>query len=211
MSNEVSIVIADDHPLLLKGLEDHLGRCGYSNISSASDGCKAKELILNHNPELAILDIDMPCMTGIEVARDCRSSDSNTKIILLSYLKDPEFILQAKDANISGYLIKEDALMDLERCIRSVMRGELFYSLQLREVDVSQMNMTMQSLNELTPSELKILRLISTGNSSREIKDLLGVSQRTVEKHRSNIIHKLNLSSQAFSLTQWAMENKSLI
>jgi len=209
--NDTKLLLADDHPLLLKGLAEYLQEHGFHHVALAKDGRDAKQKILDFQPDAAILDIDMPYMTGIELAKWCQSQQLSTKIILLTYLKDPAFILEAKENNISGYVIKDDAMTELIRCIRVVLKGDRYFSLKLKAIDINDFSDMRTLLKSLTRSEMKILKLIDQGLSSRDISERLDVATRTVEKHRSNIIFKLGIQGQSNALNQWLLEHKSLI
>jgi DNA-binding NarL/FixJ family response regulator len=208
---EIKLVLADDHPLILKGLAEYLHECGFEHVETASNGQMAMDKIITLNPDLAILDIDMPLMTGLEVAQKSKELGIQTKFILLSYLKDPEFILQAKEANIYGYIIKEDALQELIRSIEHVIRGEWYFSQKLSQINTHEVSSVREAIKSLTPSEVKILKLIAEGMTSKTISDALNVSRRTVEKHRSNIISKLNIDGNSHTLTLWLLDNKSML
>src|SRR5690606_34602856 len=122
------IVIADDHPILLEGLYNQLVKLGYTDLFKAVNGSEALQLIMEENPDIAILDIEMPIMDGLSITKHCKEVDSNTKFIILSYHKEAEFIAKAKSLNISGYILKEDALTEIENCIRAILNGKEYYS-----------------------------------------------------------------------------------
>src|SRR5690606_7169887 len=187
-----SIIIADDHPLLLKGLNDFLVEKGYNIVGSGRDGREAYNLIVQKNPDIAILDIQMPFMSGIEVAQKCKSNSIPTRIVLITLHKETELYQKAKELNIFGYILKEFALEEIELCIQKVKEGEPFFSSKIKEAIVGQ-TMDDEKLNSLTPSEKKILQMIAQDKTNREIASELFISHRTVEKHRSNIIVKLDL------------------
>lgn len=211
MSNQhqIKVVIADDHAFLLKGLSEHLQSRDHKVVGEATNGQDALDLIIQLNPDVAILDIEMPSLSGFSIADYCKKHNLLTKIIILSFHKEPEFVHQAKHLGISGYLLKEDTSDEIFECIDAVHNGQSYFSKNL-EMKPDGANMTGQ-LNQLTPSELKILRLIAQAKSTTEIAEMLFISERTVEKHRSNIVNKLGLSGQPNSLTNWAIERKSLI
>lgn len=202
------IVIADDHPILLEGLYNQLVNLGYTDLHKANNGGEALQLIIMENPDIAILDIEMPIMDGLSITKHCKEVNSQTKFIILSYHKEAEFIAKAKALNISGYILKEDALTEIEICISTILKGKEYYSRIFDSVDVKSANSTLELLANLSPSELKILKLIAQSFSSKEISDQLFISERTVEKHRSNIIIKLNLKGKTNALFEWAFENK---
>lgn len=205
------IVIADDHPLLLEGLYNQLINLGFDKLYKASNGSEALQLIIEEKPDIAILDIEMPIMDGLSITKHCKELKSETKFVILSYHKEVEFIVKAKSLNISGYILKEDALTEIKNCIRSILNGEEYYSKVFDAADVKNAKSTIDLIESLSPSELKILKLIAQSYSSKDISDQLFISERTVEKHRSNIILKLNLKGKTNSLFEWAIENKNAL
>ncbi|UAB81727.1 response regulator transcription factor [Marixanthomonas sp. SCSIO 43207] len=203
---ERTIITADDHPLLLKGLNDFLLEKGYNIIGSAHDGRDAYNLIAKEKPSIAILDIQMPHMSGIEIAKKCKENNIATKIVLITLHKEKELYIKAQELNIFGYVLKEFALEEIENCINTVTLGDKYFSPKIKEL-LDGILFSDSSLNALTPSEKKILKLIANDKTNKEIASLLFISHRTVEKHRSNIISKLNLEPKTNSLLIWAKEN----
>ena len=207
----ISIVVADDHPMLLKGLNDELINSGYSVIGQADNGIQALELILKLQPEIAFLDIDMPILNGFEVIKMAREKGSETKFIILSFHKESYYLVQAKTFQIDGYLLKEDSFFEIERCIDEVMEGNVYFSKSIDKQPILQASEELKRLNLLTLSETKILKLIAQEISNQDIADFLSISIRTVEKHRSNIIDKLGLKKENNVLTNWALVNRGAI
>ena len=203
-----SIIIADDHPLLLKGLQDFLTEKGHNIIGSASNGKDAFKLILKHQPEIAILDIRMPFMTGIEIAKACKDK-VKTKIILITFEKNGVLYHQAKSLNIFGYLLKEFALSEIEACLKSAYTDTPYFSTEIENHFSDKKNSL--NINLLTPAEKRVLKLIGQNKSAKEIADVFGISDRTIEKHKSNIIKKLGLDSHRNNLLIWAKENSELL
>ncbi len=201
-----SIITADDHPLLLKGLNDLLIEKGYDLIGSGVDGREAYNLIVQKKPDIAILDIQMPYMSGLEIAKQCNTKQLNTRIVLITLHKEPELYQKAKELNIFGYILKEFALEEIEICIQNVKEGNPFFSAKIKESIGEQVSDAVWTT--LTPSEKKIINLISQGKTNKEIASDLFISSRTVEKHRSNIISKLELESKTNCLLIWAKENQ---
>lgn len=202
-----SIIIADDHPLLLKGLNDFLSEKNYNIVGSGNDGREAFNLIAKLKPDIAILDIQMPFMSGLEIAKKCKSSGCETRIVLITLHKEKELYNKAQELGIFGYILKESALEEIETCIKSVWEGVPYFSQKITEM-LKQHSEEDEALNNLTPSEKKILKLIARNKTNKEIASLLFISYRTVEKHRSNIINKLNLEPKTNSLLSWAKENQ---
>lgn len=205
------IVIADDHPFLLEGLYNRLYSLGYTDLFKAMNGTEALKLIDEHQADLAILDIEMPYMDGLSVAKHFKDKNVATKFIILSYHKEPEFIARAKNLNISGYILKEDALSEIENCIKTVLSNNEYYSKVFDTLKESGKKSTLDLIDDLSPSELKILKLIAQKKSSKDISEMLFISERTVEKHRSNIISKLQLKGKTNGLLNWVVEYKKLL
>lgn len=208
--DELRVVIADDHAFLLQGLSDHLISKGIDVVGQAQDGTQALKLITDLEPDIAILDIEMPYLSGFAIAEICKQKAMLTKVVILSFHKEPDFIHQAQRLGISGYILKEDASNEIYQCIEAIVRGENYFSKKLTGQLENQED-RLGLVGKLTPSERKILRLVAQKLSTQEIADQLFISERTVEKHRSNIVGKLGLSGQSNSLTEWALENKIIL
>ncbi|NJX16047.1 response regulator [Tamlana crocina] len=207
-----SILIADDHPLMLRGLTDFLTSQGYNIVGSAEDGNAAYNLIVKLKPEIAILDIRMPLKSGLEIAEACQKNHLPTKIILITFDKEEELYDQAKAFNVYGYILKEFAIEEIETCIKHVVNGTPYFSEEIAEyLKASQTALRPEILDLLTKSEIKIVKLISENYTSQEIANELSISVRTVDKHRSNIVHKLKLDNKPTSLFVWANKNKDFL
>ncbi len=207
-----SIIIADDHPLMLRGLNDFLNSKGYNIIGSASDGQEAYNLIVKLKPDIAILDIRMPYKTGLEVAEECLKNNLETKIILITFDKGEELYDKAKDLNVFGYILKEFAIEEIETCIENVKEGHPYFSDEIATyLTESIPHARPDEIKLLTKSELKILKYIAANKTSQDIAGILKISFRTVTTHRSNIVHKLKLENRPSSLYLWASKNKDLL
>lgn len=205
---EITVIIADDHHLLLSGLEMELKNYGYTVLAKATDGAMAFQKIVTHKPKVALLDISMPNMTGLEVVAACQNINLSTKFILLSFHKEAGFVAQAKKQGVHGYLSKEDPFKEVDYCIQEVINGKTYFSELITKNSQGQESQLLSLLQLLTPSEVAILKLISQGKTSTEIAEQKFVSKRTIDKHRANIIHKLELSD---SVGDWAQKNKVFI
>ncbi|WP_412561797.1 response regulator [Winogradskyella sp. MIT101101] len=201
-----TIIIADDHPLVLKGLEEYLFEKEFNVLASAKNGKEALSLIKAHNPDIAILDIKMPFYTGLQIAEKCKKSKLPTKIILITFEKDEKIYNEAKSLGIYGYVLKEFALDEIENCIASVIKNKPYFSPEL--LAYIEVDSAPEKLNSLTKTELKILKLITENKTAREIAEELFISPRTVEKHKSNTIRKLEIEKTPNSLLIWAKENQ---
>ncbi|PKV49868.1 LuxR family two component transcriptional regulator [Aquimarina sp. MAR_2010_214] len=204
MTKNISIILADDHPLILEGNTTFLTNKGYIIKGVATNGNDAYNMISKQQPNIAILDMDMPILNGIEVAEACKTNQIKTKIIILSLHKSEE-IVEAVGKSIDGYILKDDALSELIKCIDTVFLNKQYISSVLVNSDL--FDTKNEVIKRLTISEVKILRLIAKNMTSQEIANCLFLSKRTVEKHRSNILKKLELDSNLHSLVLWAQKN----
>ena len=200
-----SIVIADDHPLVLKGLYDFLSEKNYNVVATAKNGKEALSLIKAHNADIAILDIQMPFYSGIEIAKICKEENLPTKISLITFEKDKSVYDQAKSLNVYGYILKEFALDEIEHCIAAMEDGKPYFSPELSEFIES--NDNSEKLQRLTSTEKRILQLIADNLTAKEIADELNISIRTVEKHKRNIRIRLEMDSKSTSMFLLAKNN----
>lgn len=207
-----TIVIADDHPLMLRGLSDFITSRGFKIIGSAADGQAAYNLILKLKPDLALLDIRMPQMTGLDVAEACFKNEVNTKIILITFDNEEHLFDKARAYNVYGYILKEFAVEEIETCIEHALKGEPYFSEEIATYLNSKVSYSSNSLLEmLTPTEIKVVKLLSDKLTTTEIAEQLRCSPRTIEKHRSNIVKKLNLKKSHNELMLWANVNKEIL
>lgn len=200
-----TIIIADDHPLVLKGLHDFLVEKKFNVLASAKNGKEALTLIKAHVPDIAILDIKMPFLTGLQIAEKCKADKLPTKIVLITFEKDENTYKQAKAIGVYGYVLKEFALEEIENCIVSVIENKAYFSPEL--ITYLKVNHPPEKLKALTEAEINVLKLISKSKTAKEIAKDLFISSRTVEKHKSHIRTKLVLSSKSESLYLFAKEN----
>ena len=210
MNHEIKILVADDHPMLLKGLLNELVDQNYNVLEGATNGAQALDLIVSQQPDIAILDINMPLLSGFEVIKKCKEKSIATRFIILTSYKEKGFVLKAKKLNISGYLLKDEPFFEIKRCIQSVLNGDFYSSKVFDDILNNEISPQLEKIKFLSPSERTILRLIAQEKSSKEIAELLTISYRTVQKHRSNNIAKLDLSSDSDALSIWANKNKEL-
>ncbi len=204
-----TIIIADDHPLVLKGLQDFLVEKEFNVLASAKNGKEALNLIRAHTPDIAILDIKMPFLTGLQIAEKCKADKLPTKIILITFEKDEKTYHVAKTLGIYGYVLKEFALEEIENCIASVIKDTAYFSPEL----IAYLNVSNppEKLKSLTEAEKKVLKLISESKTAKEIAKELFISSRTVEKHKSHIRTKLVLGSKSEHLYLFAKENSEYL
>jgi DNA-binding NarL/FixJ family response regulator len=204
----VSVLIADDHPLFLKGIRSFLIDQKFQIVAEATDGGEALDLIDKLKPDLAILDYEMPVKTGLEVARYIKAARIPTKVIFLSFHRDPLFLQLAKIEHVGGFISKAFDPKDLLKCIDVVLRGGQYFGIG-RDQASNVLNDSKGQL--LTRSELRIAKYVADGLTTKEIAETLSIAERTVDKHRSNIIKKLSLDNRPNALLIWAQKNKELI
>lgn len=211
MRSQISIVVAEDHPLMLKSIVAELEQLGYNVIGKANNGAQALELITELKPVIAFLDVELPHLNAYEIVSKSRAVNSITKYIFITYHKESGFLVQAKNMQIEGYLLKEDALDKIDTCILQVSKGHNYYSPTQQEAIKTSIAKELQDINQLSPSERTIIRLISQHKSSQNIAEILSISQRTVQKHRTNIIKKLNLSGTSNPIETWIAEHLQIV
>ena len=215
MDKEIKIVIADDHPIFRNGLKQIIDfDKRIKIIGEADNGQKALELITELKPDVAILDIDMPKKTGLEVLKELK--DSEVKIIFLTMYAEEDIFEEAMNHGIKGFVLKDSAVSDIVDFIFSVHEDKYYISpsvsnfLMNRRKKLNELKNNNPLLQNLTMAEKKILKFISENKTSKEIADILFISYRTIENHRANISGKLNLKG-SHSLVKFAIENKALL
>lgn len=207
----------DDHPLFRTGLRNVIQNdARFQLIGEAADGEAAWQSIQAMKPDVAVLDINLPGITGLEVARKIYNQKLSTRVIILTMLKEEDLINRALDFGVSGFVLKENAVEDIVTAIATAAIGEHYLSpavsgyLIRRRRRAESLAATRPGLDDLTKAERRILKLISEKKTSREIATQLSISPRTVEAHRANISVKLDLRG-SHSLLQFALENRSAL
>lgn len=215
MNNEIQIVMADDHPIVRQGLRQTIeADAALKIVAEAGDGKTALSLIVQHQPAVAVLDIDMPEQDGFSVARAVRQQNLGVEIVFLTIHREEELFQAALDLGAKGYVLKDSAVTDIVAAIKSVAAGQPYISPQLssyllkRSKSVAELNARKPGLEDLTPTERRILKLIAQDKSSKEIAAELFISHRTVETHRTNISRKLELHGN-LALVKFALEHKA--
>ena len=196
------VLVADDHSMFRQGLVAMLAENdGMEIVGQASRGDEALQMIRDLRPDVAILDVSMPGATGIEVAQALTEARSETRVVLLTMHADATHARQAVDAGASGYVLKSSVFDELLQAVATALEGGLFLtaSLTARVIRGDQRP-------ALTPRELEILGLIADGKTSRTIARKLGITVRTVETHRANMMTKLDVDNAA-ALVRFAVEN----
>ena len=213
MADEIRILLADDHPVVRRGLKTSIEEDpSLKVIAEAGDGVEALDLIRKHKPQLAILDIDMPRLDGLGVAKEVRRLQLDTQMIFLSFHQDEDIVRAVLSAGGKGYLVKDSAMQEIVVAVRTVVSGKTYVSstiaVQLLAGPDSSGESSQNSLiRDLTASERRILQLIAEGLSSKEIGNELSIHYRTVENHRTNICRKLKIEG-ANALLRFAVQYK---
>jgi two-component system response regulator NreC len=198
----IRIIVAEDHAVMRRGLRLVLeGQKDFQVVGEASDGREAVALAESLKPNVAVLDITMPNMNGIEAASQISAKQLGMAIVVLSMHSDEGYVLRALKAGARGYLLKESPEADFIQAIRSVIQGKAFFSPAVSRLLVEDYVRQLQdkdiedSYDLLTPRERELLQLIAEGKSNKDVANMLNLSLYTVETHRGNIMEKLNLHS----------------
>lgn len=192
------ILLADDHTIVRNGIKHILTQEGFTVVGEASNGRDAVQMTKDLIPDLAILDFAMPLLNGIDAARQIRQVSPRTKILLLTMYEDEPYVLRALRAGVNGYILKTQATADLVESIRSIVHGGLYLSPMISESVVkAALVRNEQEWDPLTPREREVLQLIAEGKSNKQISLDLGMSVKTVDSHRRNLMVKLDIHETA--------------
>lgn len=212
----IKIVIADDHPIFRRGLAEILASTrDFRVIGEVENGARALELVEQSSPDVAILDLDMPVLDGIAVAKMIHERRLPVKVIFLTMHRNQSVVRSMNKIGVSGYVLKDAVLDEIVDCIRAVINGEQFLGSGLGQRDSSGVPSTIgistiDDINELSQTERKVLSEIARSRSNREIARDLFISVRTVETHRYNICSKLHIKGP-HALLRFALANKDII
>lgn len=188
------LLLADDHVMVRQGLRAILNQEGFEVIGEATDGLEAVKGCEALGPDVAVLDISMPVLNGVDAARQIKKARPKTKIILLTMYTGDRFILQSLRAGVSGYVLKSKATAELVDAIDAVSRGEIYLSAGVsRTVVMAFLSKTELPSDHLSDRERQVLQLIAEGKSTKQIGSILFISAKTVESHRTNIMQKLQI------------------
>jgi two-component system, NarL family, response regulator NreC len=198
ISMPTRVLLADDHQVVREGLKALLEKQGYQVSAEASNGRDAVRLALQTRPDVAILDIAMPVLNGLDAAREIVQQLPSTRAILLTMHAEKGYVLEGLRAGIKGFVTKTHAAEDLIRAIREALRGTTYLSPEVSEAVVESFRTNQElSPDPLTPRERQVLQLIAEGRSSKEVAAVLNISVKTAETHRSRILEKLDIHEVA--------------
>jgi two-component system, NarL family, response regulator NreC len=192
------LLLADDHALVRQGLKAFLERQGFQVVCEASNGQEALQMAAKARPDVAIVDISMPLLNGIDVACELRESSSKAKVILLTKHDEDQYVTDALRAGVSGYVLKSQVANDLVHAIQEVCRGSVYLSPSIsRAVVGAYLSKSDLPADRLSAREHQVLQLVGEGKSTKEVAKHLGVSVKTVESHRARLMRKLDLHETA--------------
>ncbi len=205
------VLIADDHGIVRSGLRLLLERQGdIEVIGEAADGAEARELAVRERPDLAILDVRMPKLTGLQATREIKQQAPDVAVLILSMHDDERYLFEALRAGAAGYVLKTQADTDLLDAVRAVERGEPFLTPEAQRAVIKEMlEHGPDGADQLTPREEEIVKLVAEANTTRQIAEILHLSEKTVENHRANAMRKLGMRDRV-ELVRYAIR-KGLI
>lgn len=216
-NKKIKIIIADDHPIFRKGLRKIIEADNEIEIlGEAENGESALNKILDLKPDIALLDIDMPKLTGIQVLKELKKRKVNIKTIFLTVYSDESIFDEAMNLGILGYVLKDSAISDIINCIKSVADEKYYITPSLSDFLINlknklkRMEENKPALNRLTKTEMNVLSLLAEGKTSRQIGEKMFISHKTVDNHKANISDKLELRGM-HSLIKFAIENKAIL
>jgi two-component system, NarL family, response regulator NreC len=201
------VVLADDHAVVREGIKAILQQEGLQVVGEAPDGRTAVKLCESSQPDLAILDVAMPQLNGLDASREIRRSCPAVTILLLTMHPDETYVLAAIRAGVSGYVLKHTAAVNLLEAIDCVIRGEMYLSPAVSKIVVNALLSNASDVQEpLSVREREVLQLVAEGCNMRSIGETLGISARTAETHRARIMDKLNIHNVP-GLVRYAIKN----
>jgi len=203
----VRVLLADDHVIVRQGLRALLERDGFEVVAEVSNGHEAIESVQQHHPEVAVLDVSMPLLNGIDAARQILHSNPRTKIVILTMFTEEHYVLEALRAGVSGYVVKTKAAGELVEALRVVCKGETYLSSGVSQT-VVQAYLSKADIPDdpLTGRERQVVQLVAEGKTTKEIAALLGISTKTADSHRTNLMEKLNIHDVA-GLVRYAIRH----
>jgi DNA-binding NarL/FixJ family response regulator len=194
----IRLLLADDHAVVRHGLRVLLEREGFQVAAEACDGQEALRLAAEARPDIAILDISMPLLNGLDAARELKKSAQAMKVILLTRHDEPQYVTEGLRAGVKGYVLKNQAATDLVAAIQQVGRGGVYLSPNIsRAVVEAYLSKSEPAADPLTPRERQVLQMVGEGKSTKDVARLLGISTKTAESHRARLMRKLDIHETA--------------
>jgi two-component system, NarL family, response regulator NreC len=203
----IRIVLADDHVLVRQSLKTLLEREGYQVVGEASDGQEAISQVHSLQPDMIVMDISMPTLNGLNAAKEMSRSSPKTKAILLTQHDESQYVREAMEAGVKGYVLKNQVANDLILAIQQVSRGQVYLSPGVSSAVLeAYQSKTEKGGSPLTLRERQVLQLIAEGKSTKDVASLLHISVKTAESHRTRLMQKLDIHETA-SLVRYAVRN----
>ncbi|MDB6018146.1 MAG: DNA-binding response regulator [Pedosphaera sp.] len=209
----IRVLLVDDHPVVRRGIRSCLSNLDHLEIvGEAVDGKEAIAKVNELKPDIVLMDIDMPVMSGLEATRLLRSESPEIRVLILSVHSNKQYVLQIIQSGAQGYVLKDASPADLVRAIESVNGGEVFFSPDISQIVLNQYLVEAGSDDDesaskrLTSREREVLAMIAEGQSNKDMANRLGVGVRTIETHRERVMDKLDIHSVA-GLTKYAITN----
>lgn len=213
MPSDITVLIADDHPVFQRGLREIIqADPRLEVVASVGDGEAALNELRRLNPQVAVLDVDMPKRDGLAVVQAIKAEDLPCKVVLLTMYKEERFLNAALDAGVSAYVVKDSAIDEITSAIHAAASGGNFVSPALTNLLFKRLQKPVENspLDSLTTSERRVLKLVAESKASKQIADELFISVRTVENHRANICAKLGLEGKN-ALLSYALTNRATL
>jgi two-component system response regulator NreC len=199
------ILLADDHALIRQGIKALLEKQGFQIVGEAADGQETIRSAEKTQPDVAIIDISMPVLNGVDTARELKKSAPKTKVILLTQHDEDQYVTEAMRAGVRGYVLKSQAAEDLMLAIQEVCRGSVYLSPGIsRAIIDAYLSNTRVSTDPLSGRERQVLQLVGEGKATKDIAVHLGISVKTAESHRARLMKKLDIHETA-SLVRYAI------
>ncbi|ELD1797013.1 response regulator transcription factor [Vibrio fluvialis] len=211
MEKPIRVVIVDDHRVVLEGFMARLEmEPEIEVIATASNGLEALEVVKQHRPDVILMDVSMPIMNGIDATRLIKEEVPDAKVLMLTMHDNREYIMKVMQAGAVGYMLKEISAEKMVQAIKTVNLGSTYFCESVTQTLFTQdIIPSAQKPNPLSRREEAVLKMVAQGHSSKKIASLLNISYRTVETHRQNIKHKLDIHSTA-ELAQYAIQHGML-
>lgn len=194
----IQVLLADDHPIVREGFRALLTQEGFRVVGEASNGHEAVRLARALHPDVAVLDLSMPLLNGLEAAKAILQTSPGTRTILVTMYTEDCYVLEAMRVGVRGYVVKQQAVKDLVTAIREVAGGAIYLSPSISQAVVqAYLDKTDLPPDPLSSRERQVLQLVAEGKTTKEIAQLLGISVKTAESHRTHIMEKLNIHETA--------------
>jgi len=210
----ITVLLAEDHTIVRKGLRSLLSQTqDIKVIGEAENGREAVKLVEKHHPELVVMDISMPLLNGLEATRQIKKRFPKTQVLILTVHDNEEYLFEIIKAGASGYIIKKAALEEMLMAVQAVSKGKTFFSPSVSTKIIKKLLKKKEALEQeppyspLTDREREVLQLVAEGHTNKDIAEILYISVKTVETHRSHIMEKLDLHKAA-DLTKYAIEHR---